>query len=201
MPRPSAAPPRLLRAHAGGGVAVGLLLLLLTACLPAERRPSGRIYPLPRQQPGDGLAVVNRPRGEGLQIWLDPDTSRPGLCTPRWNPDAARLQGGNGPRPRATGRASRQEFYAAMASARVRWQLWRQFALLCRQRAPQRRFVWTEPPRRAQEFRPAPLLMLEEQHLLSDPRSIRRAEKRLLGQPLSPEDLVDGEQPPAGAGS
>ena len=91
-----------LPSRAGSGVAVGLLLLL-TACQPVERRPSGRVYPLPRQQPGDGLAVVNRPQGEGLQIWLDPDTSRPGICTPRWNPDAARLQGGNGPRPRATG--------------------------------------------------------------------------------------------------
>jgi hypothetical protein len=42
--------------------------------------------------------------------------------------------------------------------------------------------------------------MLEEQHLLSHPNAIRRAEKRLLGLPLSPEDLIDRELPTAPQG-
>lgn len=199
MARPRTALPHHALASGAHGACVGLLVVLLAACQPADRRPSGRVYPLPRHQPGDGLAIVTRPRGEGLQIWLDPDTSKPGICTPRWNPDAARLRGGDGPRPQATGRAPRTEFYRAMASARVRWQLRQQFAILCQRRAPHRRFIWTEPPRRPADFRPPPLLMLEEQHLLSDPRAVRRAEKRLLGQPLGPEDLLEGELPPSGS--
>jgi len=175
---------------------VAALLLALVACQPAERRSSGRVFALPRQHADDGLAVVTRPGGEGLQIWLDPDTSTPGLCRPRWNPDAARLSGGDGPMPRAMGRAPRQEFYAAMARGEVRWQLRRLFAALCRRVAPARAFRWSEPPRSAAEFRTAPLRMLEERHLLSHPNAIRRAEKRLLGQPLRPEDLVDRELPP-----
>lgn len=163
------------------------------ACTPAEQRPSGRIVPLPRHQPHDGLAVVTRPAGQGLHLWLDPDTSTPGRCRPRWNPDAARLQGGDGPQPRSGGRAPRAEFYAAMARGPVRWQLRQQFIALCRQVAPQRRFQWLEPPRSAAEYRPAALLQLEERHLLSHPRAIRRAEKRLLGQPLSAEDWREEE--------
>lgn len=189
MPRPPAAP----SSAAGDGrvrdLAAALLLsLLLAGCRPAAERPSGRVFPLPRLRADDALAVVTRPGGEGLQIWLDPDTSRPGRCSPRWNPDAARLRDGDGWHPRASGRAPRQEFYAAMARGEVRWQLQRQFRSLCGRLAPQRRFVWTEPPRRAEDYRPPPPLMLEEQHLLSDPGAVRRAEKRLLGQPLRPED-------------
>ena len=71
-------------------------LVVLWGCVPADQRPSWRIYPLARQRPHDGLAVVNRPAGEGIHIWLDPDTSQPGVCRPRWNPDAARLFDGNG---------------------------------------------------------------------------------------------------------
>ncbi|MFM7312380.1 MAG: hypothetical protein ACKO0M_04300, partial [Cyanobium sp.] len=170
--------------------------LALSACQPAEQRSSGRVFPLPRVHPDDALAVVTRPGGEGLQIWLDPDTSAAGVCRPRWNPDAARLRGGDGLRPRAGGRAPRAEFYAAMARGEVRWQLRRLFASVCRRVSPQRRFLWREPPRSAAEFRPSPPLMFEERHLLSHPNAIRRAEKRLLGQPLTPEDLRDEELPP-----
>jgi len=154
------------------------------------------VFPLPRTHPDDALAVVTRPGGEGLQIWLDPDTATPGVCGPRWNPDAARLSGGDGPRPQAMGRAPRAEFYAAMARGEVRWQLRRLFASVCRRVAPERSFRWSEPPRSAAEFRPPPPLMLEERHLLSHPNAIRRAEKRLLGQPLTPEDWIDKDPPP-----
>lgn len=172
------------------------LSLLLVGCQPASQRSSGRLFPLPRQHPDDALAVVTRPGGEGLQIWLDPDTSRPGICRPRWNPDAARLRGGDGPRPVAGGRAPRAEFYAAMARGEVRWQLRRQFTSLCRRVAPRRAFLWSEPPRSAAQFRPPAPLKLEERHLLSHPNAVRRAEKRLLGQPLAPQDLIDRELPP-----
>ena len=176
--------------------AVLLAALLLAGCQPAEQRSSGRVFPLPRHHPDDALAVVTRPHGEGLQIWIDSDTGTPGLCRPRWNPDAARLRGGDGPRPVASGRAPRQEFYAAMRRGPVRWQLRRLFASVCRRVAPDRPFRWSEPPRSAGEFRPQPLLMLEERHLLSHPNAIRRAEKRLLGQRLTPEDLRDEHPPP-----
>ncbi len=185
--------PRVRRALPAASL---LAALALTGCQPAERRSSGRVFPLPRQHPDDALAVVTRPGGEGLQIWIDPDTTSPGVCRPRWNPDAARLTGGDGPRPRATGRAPRAEFYAAMARGEVRWQLRRLAASVCRRVAPERAFRWSEPPRSAAEFRPPAPLKLEDRHLLSHPNAIRRAEKRLLGEPLTPEDLIDRELPP-----
>lgn len=170
--------------------------MLAGGCVPAGQRPSGRIFPLTRHHPHDGLAVVTRPAGEGLHIWLDPDTRRPGECRPRWNPDAARLAGGDGDSPRSFGRADREEFYAVMGRGRVRWALQREFRALCRQRAPLRRFVWTEPPRSAADFRPEPLPLLEERHLLSDPKAIRRAEKLFLGLPLEPEDFEEPDPQP-----
>jgi hypothetical protein len=165
-----------------------------SGCVPAAQRASWWIYPLPRHQPNDGLAVVNRPGGVGLHIWIDTDTSQAGVCRPRWNPDAARLFDGNGAAPRSSGRASRDEFYEAMAQARVRWALRRQLAALCRMRAPLSRFLWSEPPLSPQEFRPPTLPMLEERHLLSDPKAVIRAEKRLLGLPLLPEDFEEDHQ-------
>lgn len=171
-----------------------LLTLLAGGCAGADR-PSGWVYPLPRRSPHDGLAVVTRPGGEGLHIWLDPDTSTPGVCRPRWNPDAARLRGGNGPTPTSGGRAPREEFYRALGRGPLRWALRRSFAALCRERAPGRRFTWVEPPRSDADFRPEPLPLLEEAHLLSHPTAVRRAEKRLLGIPLAPEDLRDEELP------
>ncbi|MDM7953101.1 MAG: hypothetical protein QUV07_07805 [Cyanobium sp. CZS 25K] len=172
-------------------LAVPLLTVLLVGCVPADQRPSGRVYPLPRHQPNDGLAVVSRPGGEGLHIWIETDTSRPGVCRPRWLPDAARLRGGNGPHPTSFGLAPRQEFFQAQDRGRVRLALRRQAEALCRQRAPGSAFVWEPPPRTAAAFRPPMLPLLEEPDLLSDPRAIRRAEKRLLGLPLTPEDLDD----------
>lgn len=170
-------------------------VVLISGCVPSDQRASWRLFPFPRQQPHDGLAVVNRPAGEGLHIWIDTDTSQPGVCRPRWNPDAARLFDGNGDAPRSSGRAERQEFYEAMGRGRVRWALRRQITALCRNRAPTSRFEWMEPPRSAQEFRPPPLPMLEERHLLSDPKAVLRAEKRLLGLPLLPEDFEQEQEP------
>ena len=43
-----------------------LLLLLLQGCVPLSQRSSGRVFPLPRQRSGDGLAVVTRPGGGGI---------------------------------------------------------------------------------------------------------------------------------------
>lgn len=170
-------------------------LIGLTGCVPAAQRASGWFYPLPRHQPNDGLAVVTRPEGAGLHIWLDTYTANSGQCSPRWNPDAARLRGGNGATPSSSGRAPRQEFYAAMARGPVRWQLRRQFAALCRQKAPQSRFIWREPPRQPQDFRPPPLPPLEVQDLLRSPGAIRRAEKQLLGLPLTPADYGNDRPP------
>ena len=172
-----------------------LVAILLAGCVPAEQRSSGWVYPLQRHQPHDGLAVVTRPGGKGLHIWIETDTSRPGVCRPRWLPDAARLRGGNGPRPTSFGLAPRQEFFQAQERGMVRLALRRQAEALCRQRAPGSTFLWEPPPRIAAEHRPPVLPLLEEPYLLSDPRAIRRAEKRLLGLPLTPEDLEEPEEP------
>lgn len=193
----SAVPP--LRPPARGPLGRPLLglplaVILLAGCVPAEQRPSGRVYPLPRHQPHDGLAVVTRPGGKGLHIWIETDTSRPGVCRPRWLPDAARLQGGNGPAPTSFGLAPREEFFQAQERGPVRLALRRQAEGLCRQRAPESVFAWEPPPRTAAEHRPPVLPLLEEPDLLSDPRAIRRAEKRLLGLPLTPDDLEEPEE-------
>jgi hypothetical protein len=67
---------------------------------------------------------------------------------------------------------------------------------LCRRRAPRSTFVWVPPPRTAAEYRPPALPLLEEPQLLSDPKAVRRAEKRLLGIPLAAEDLDEPPAPP-----
>lgn len=164
------------------------LLLASAACQPAHLRPSWRIYPLTRQVANDGLAVVNQPDGYGLHIWVETDTSQTGSCRPRWNPAAARLFNGNGTAPFSSGLATPAEFYAAVQRGPVRQALQRQTEALCRARAPRREFVWSEPPRRAADYKPPPLAALEERHLLSDPEAVQRAEQRLLGAP-------PGEQP------
>ncbi|WP_371734039.1 hypothetical protein [Synechococcus sp. CCY 9618] len=168
-----------------------LLAVAIGGCVPAEQRPSGWVYPLPRHQPDDGLAVVNRPGGEGLHIWIETDTSQPGLCRPRWIPDPARLRGGNGPHPSSFGLAPREEFFQAQERGPVRLALRRQAEGLCRRRAPRSVFVWEPPPRSAADYRPPVLPLLEEPELLSTPRAIRRAEKKLLGLPLTPDDLEE----------
>ena len=178
--------------------ALAVALLGLEGCVPLSQRSSGRVFPLSRQRSGDGLAVVTRPGGEGLHIWLDTDTETEGICRPRWNPDAARLMGGDGPHPHSGGRAPRQEFYGALGRGRVRWALARQMAQLCQDKAPRSRFVWVPPPRRDTDHHD-PLPQLTKWDLLSSPRAVNRAEKQLLGQPLTPEDLKDGlpeEEPP-----
>ena len=73
--------------------------LLLVACGAPKEPPSWRLFPLQRYTPHDGVAVVNQPDGYGLHIYLESDTSFPGVCRPRWLPDPARLFNGNGSTP------------------------------------------------------------------------------------------------------
>jgi len=211
--QPSTVQPRLVRcllaarfrARGGGAAAfpvsiartLGLALLLpllLAACVPRAQRPSGRLLELPRYQPHDGLAVVTQPGGRGLHLWLDTDTSQPGLCRPRWHPDAARLRDGDGPRPRSSGRAPRAEWLAALQRGPLRLALRRSSEALCRLRAPQARFQWLEPPRSAAEL--APLELVPPPVLRLPPRARLRAEKRFLGLPLSPDDWRPEDPPP-----
>jgi len=188
-PRVRLPPP--LPALVGAVALIGLL-----GCVPADRRASWRVYPLPRVRPHDGVAVVTRPGGEGIHIWLDPDTTQVGYCRPRWNPDAARLRGGNGDNPTSSGRAPREEFFAALRRGRVRATLRREMEALCRDEAPRRDFEWVEPPRSPEEFVPPPVPLTEERDLLSDPMENRRREKQLLGIPLTPEDFREPPPPP-----
>ncbi|MDI9405615.1 MAG: hypothetical protein QM522_02820 [Chitinophagaceae bacterium] len=161
-------------------VAVALLALALSACVPAHRRPSWAVYPLQRQQPHDGLAVVSQPDGYGLHIWLETDTNATGICQPRWMVDPARLFNGDGSAPFSSGRASRAEFFAAVGRADVRRALRRESEALCRRRHPQRRFRWLEPPRSAAALQSELWPLLQEADLLSDPKAIKAIEQQLL---------------------
>lgn len=151
-------------------------LTAVAACVPAARRPTWRLFPLQRQQPHDGLAVVNQPDGYGLHIWLETDTRRQGVCQPRWLPDAARLFNGNGSHPFSSGLASREEFFAAVARRDVRSALRRELEALCLSRAPRSSWEWIEPPRNPSQVKVEKLPMLEEKDLLTDPETIREQE-------------------------
>ena len=89
--------------------------LLLGACAPPKEPPSWRLFSLKRHSPHDGVAVVNQPDGYGVHIYLETDTSFPGVCRPRWLPDPARLFNGNGSTPFSSGLATREEFFDAVA--------------------------------------------------------------------------------------
>nr|WP_259735995.1 hypothetical protein [Synechococcus sp. CS-1329] len=153
-------------------------LTAVAACVPAARRPSWRLFPLQRQQPHDGLAVVSQPDGYGLHIWLETDTRRTGYCRPRWLPDPARLFNGNGDHPFSSGLASREEFFAAVARRDVRRALRRELEALCLSRAPRSSWEWIEPPRHPSQVKVEKLPMLEEEDLLLDPDTIREQENQ-----------------------
>ena len=94
--------------------------LLLGACATPKEPPSWRLFSLKRHSPHDGVAVVNQPDGYGVHIYLETDTSFPGVCRPRWLPDPARLFNGNGSTPFSSGLATREEFFDAVARRDVR---------------------------------------------------------------------------------
>jgi hypothetical protein len=161
-------------------ISAGLLLALLTACVPAQRRPSWVIYPLPRSQPHDGLAVVSQPDGYGVHLWLATDTSQQGVCRPRWLVDPARLFNGNGTAPFSSGLASRQEFFAVVARQDVRRALRQELQALCRARAPQATWRWSEPPRTPAQVAVARFPMVEEPQLLPPVSDVRQREEALM---------------------
>lgn len=171
----------------------GLLGLILTACVPAHRRASWSLFPLQRNQPHDGLAVVSQPDGYGLHIWLETDTSERGVCRPRWVVDAARLFNGNGSAPFSSGLATRAEWFEAVARNDVRAALRRELEALCRDRAPRSTWRWTEPPRSAAEVKAEAFPLLEERHLLADPEKVRQQEEAMEG--AAPEPVAAPPQP------
>ncbi len=179
-------PPHQPRGRTATGAAMAMAMatagaaLLLAACVPAQRRPSWAIYPLPRQGPGDGLAVVNQPDGYGLHVWLGIDTRSSGICRPRWSADAARLFNGNGSAPFSSGLATRAEFFAAVARPDVRRALRQESERLCQRLEPRRSFQWLEPPRQASDLQPERWPLLEEPQLLPDPETLRQQEEQLL---------------------
>jgi len=162
------------------GLVAPLALVLLTACVPAQRRASWAIYPLPRSQPHDGLAVVSQPDGYGLHLWLETDTSQAGVCRPRWLADPARLFNGNGRAPFSSGLATRAEFFEAVARRDVRRALRRELQALCQVRAPRAQWQWSEPPRNAREIKVQTFPLVEEQDLLQPPSEVRQQEQELL---------------------
>lgn len=161
-------------------LAAAAVALVLSSCVPARRQASWSIYPLQRQSPHDGLAVVSQPDGYGLHIWIDTDRRQSGVCQPRWTPDAARLFNGNGTAPFSSGLAPREEFFAAVARQDVRRALKRESEALCLSKAPERSFRWLEPPRTPEEVVEERFPMLEEDDLLPDPREVEQQERQLL---------------------
>lgn len=152
----------------------------LSGCVSAHLRPSWAIYPLPRHQSHDGLAVVSQPDGYGLHIWIETDTTTAGLCRPRWIVDPARLFNGNGTAPFSSGLAPRQEFFQAVARADVRRALRQQSQALCQQRSPRSSFRWLEPPRSPKEVKAESFPLLEQSDLLRDPTAEQEQEDQLL---------------------
>ena len=156
------------------------LTLFTTACGAPEEPPSWKVFPLQRYSPHDGLAVVNQPDGYGLHIFLETDTSDPERCEPRWLPDPARLFNGNGTTPFSSGLATRAEFFEAVARSEVTRALEQEFEALCLQRAPDARWVWSEPPRSETEVEPVQLPALEQEDLLTNPVEELKRVKQLL---------------------
>ena len=156
------------------------LTLFTTACGAPEEPPSWKVFPLQRYSPHDGLAVVNQPDGYGLHIFLETDTSDPERCEPRWLPDPARLFNGNGTTPFSSGLATRAEFFEAVARSEVTRALEQEFEALCLQRAPDARWVWSEPPRSDTEVEPVQLPALEQEDLLTNPVEELKRVKQLL---------------------
>ena len=154
--------------------------LLLGACAAPKEPPSWRLFSLQRHVPHDGVAVVNQPDGYGLHIYLETDTSFPGVCRPLWLPDPARLFNGNGSTPFSSGLATRQEFFDAVARSDVRALLKGELKALCLARAPEDRWQWTEPPRKEEEVVPVQLPSLEEEDLLTNPVEELKRVRQLL---------------------
>jgi len=161
----------------------GLALLLAACGAPDAEPPSWRVFPLQRYGPHDGVAVVNQPDGYGLHVYLETDTSFPGVCRPRWLPDPARLFNGNGSTPFSSGLATRQEFFDAVARRDVRDLLEEELEALCQARAPEDRWQWTEPPLSDDQVVPVQLPSLEQEDLLTNPvEELKRARQLLRDQ-------------------
>ncbi len=157
--------------------------LLLVACGAPGEPPSWRLFPLQRYALHDGVAVVNQPDGYGIHIFLETDTSFPGVCRPRWLPDPARLFNGNGSTPFSSGLATRQEFFDAAARRDVRALLEKELKALCQARAPEDSWQWTEPPLSEDKVVPVQLPSLEEEDLLTNPvEELKRARQLLRDQ-------------------
>ncbi len=145
------------------------LAALLCACGAPKQEGTWRVMPLSRFVPHDGLAVVNQPDGYGIHIFLETDTETAGVCQPRWLPDPARLFNGNGSTPFSSGLASRQEFFEVVRRKDVTKALQQELQALCKARAPEAQWQWSEPPRSEEEVVPVALPALEEEDLLTNP--------------------------------
>ena len=152
---------------------------LLSACA-QKKATTWKIFPLQRNTPHDGLAVVSQPDGYGVHLYLETDTSDPAVCAPRWLPDPARLFNGNGSAPFSSGLAPRSEFFAAVNRREVRNTLKQELEALCKFRAPQARWQWLEPPLKPSELTPVSLPALEYPDLLTDPVEEKEREDKLL---------------------
>ena len=158
----------------------GLTMVLVLVGCSARTGPSWKVFPLSRRSPHDGLAVVSQPDGFGLHLFLETDTSDPERCEPRWFPDAARLFNGNGTAPFSAGLAPRDEFFAVVRREDVLAALRTELKALCKQRAPQALWQWTDPPTQASEVIPVLLPAYEGEDLLTDPVEEQQREEALL---------------------
>ena len=161
-------------------VVAGLLTLLVSCSGDQQSQRPWNVYPLPRNTPHDGLAVVSQPDGYGLHLYLETDTSNPGICQPRWIPDPARLFNGNGTAPFSSGTASRVEFFEAMQKPAVLKAARQELEKLCLNRAPDATWQWVDPPLATGEISPVALPAWEEQDLLTNPNDELKRQESLL---------------------
>lgn len=161
-------------------VLAGLLTLLAACSDDQEPSSSLPIFALQRHEPHDGLAVVSQPDGYGLHLYLETDTSNPGVCQPRWIPDPARLFNGNGTAPFSSGIASRQEFFEAMQKPAVLKAARQELEKLCSNRAPDATWQWVDPPLATGDISPVALPAWEEQDLLTNPNDELKRQESLL---------------------
>ena len=178
--------PRLVRMTCQRGIELMVRVLtmvvmagLLSACS-QKKATTWKVFPLQRNTPHDGLAVVSQPDGYGVHLYLETDTSDPGVCSPRWLPDPARLFNGNGSAPFSSGLAPRSEFLSAVNRREVRNTLKQELEALCKLRAPKARWYWLEPPLKASELTPVSFPALEYPDLLIDPAEEQEREDKLL---------------------
>ena len=158
-------------------VLAGLLTLLASCSGDQQSQRPWSIFVLQRHQPHDGLAVVSQPDGYGLHLYLETDTSNPGICQPRWIPILRgcstamerHLQFGTASRGNSSGHAEARCFEGGPPGTGE--------ALL--EPRPDATWQWVDSPCHRRDL-PVALPAWEEQDLLTNPNDELKRQESLL---------------------